>query len=126
MMERPPGFQRRDLLVGVLVASAIKLDLHPALDIASKACAPLFEDYPPDPKRWYPNITPAHARAAIAYAGRARGHGAITAEEYEWVTQMARKAILHDSSTVADAPSTRPRPRLLLRDYGDDDDPQAA
>jgi len=135
MMDRPPGFQKRDLLVGVLVGGAIKLNLHPALDIASKACAPLFDDYPPDTRLWYPVITSAHAQAAIAYAGRVRDADAITVEEYEWVCDMARKAIMRgnplEPSLSTEFPDAlggaKARPRLLLEDGGDDgNDPQAA
>ena len=93
-MNRPPGVTKRDLLVGVLVGGAIAAGLHPSLDIAARACEPLFEDYVPDMRRWYPIITSTHARAAIAYAGRAFRSGALTQEEYDWVCSKARMAIL--------------------------------
>ena len=94
-MQRPKGVTKRDLLVGVLVGGAIAAGLHPSLDIAAKACEPLFEDYAPDMRRWYPIITPTHAKAAIAYAGRAFRSGALTQEEYDWVCTKARMAIIH-------------------------------
>ena len=93
--ERPTGLTKRDLLVGVLAGGAVAAGIHPALDIAADACLPLFEDYVPDMRRWYPVITPVHARAAIAYAGRAFRCNALTPEEYAWVCEKARKAIIH-------------------------------
>jgi hypothetical protein len=92
---RPPGVTKRGLLVGVLAASAAAAGIHPALDIAAKACEPLFGDFVPDMRRWYPIIDPAHARAAISYAGRAFKLGALTKEEYDWVCDKARRAIIH-------------------------------
>jgi len=94
-MQRPKDVSKRDLLVGVLACTAVELKMHPALDIAAKACEPLFADYPPDANRWYPVITLEHARAAIAYAGRAFKFGAFTQEEYDFVCDKARKAIIH-------------------------------
>ena len=98
-MKRPEGLSKRDLLVGVLAGSAVAADIHPALDIAATACEPLFEDYVPDMRRWYPIITPTHARAAIAYAGRAFKCGALTPDEYDWIVEKARKAIIHGKPT---------------------------
>lgn len=94
-MQRPQGVTKRELLVGILAGGAVAAGLHPSLDIAAKACAPLFEEYAPDMRRWYPIITPTHARAAIAFAGRAHRSGALTQEEYDWICTKARKAILH-------------------------------
>ena len=94
-MQRPEGVTKRDLLVGILAGGAVAAGIHPALDTAAKACEPLFEDYLPDMRRWYPIITPTHARAAIAYAGRAHQLGALTKEEYDWVCTKARMAIIH-------------------------------
>ena len=93
-MNRPPGVTKRDLLVGILAGGAVAAGLHPSLDIAAKACAPLFEEYAPDMRRWYPIITPTHARAAIAFAGRAHRSGALTQEEYDWICTKARMAII--------------------------------
>jgi hypothetical protein len=127
---RPPGVTKRDLLVGILAASAVTAGIHPALDTAAKACEPLFEDYTPDPRRWYPIITPTHARAAIAYAGRAYKLGAITREEHDWVCTKARMAIMKppraESQVAMLRPLTHPRAHLLLRDGGDDGPPEAA
>jgi hypothetical protein len=94
MDSRPEGVTKRDLLVGILVGAAVAVGHHPALDIAATACEPLFEDYPPNMQRWYPIITPAHAQAAIAYAGRTYRAGALTQEEYDWICTKARMAIL--------------------------------
>ncbi len=93
-MTCPPGVSKRDLLVGVLACTAAQLKLHRALDIAAEACSPLFEDYTPDPKRWYPVIDANHAQAAIKYVGRALRFGAINQEEHDWVCEKARMAIL--------------------------------
>jgi hypothetical protein len=126
MTPRPAGVTKRDLLVGVLAASAVTVGIHPALDIAAKACEPLFEDYLPDMRRWYPIITPTHARAAIAYAGRGYRLGALTQEEYDWVCTKARMAIIHgkpqSDSALADFPG-----RLgAARHHEDDDGPPEA
>ena len=97
-MQRPDGLSKRDLLVGILAGSAVASGIHPALEIAATACEPLFEDYVPDMRRWYPIITPTHARAAITYAGRAFRCGALTPAEYDWVCEKARMAIIHNGS----------------------------
>ena len=76
-MNRPQAVTKRDLLVGVLACTAVQLKMPAALDVAAEACSPLFEDYAPDPKRWYPIIDVPHAQAAIKYAGRALRFGAI-------------------------------------------------
>ncbi len=128
--ERPAGLTKRDLLVGVLAGGAVAAGIHPALDIAADACLPLFEDYVPDMRRWYPVITPTHARAAIAYAGRAFKYGALTPDEYDWIVEKARKAIIHrptQSFALADFPGPLGRyPVILPPPTGDDDGPQAA
>lgn len=117
-MQRPNGLTKRDLLVGVLAGAAVVADIHPALDTAAKACEPLFGDYVPDMRRWYPVIDSAHARAAIAYAGRAFKSGALTTDEYEWICEKCRKAILYERV---------PNPAFSLgaATLGDDDGPQA-
>lgn len=96
-MKRPPNLSRRDLLVGVLAGAAVAAGIHPALDIAAKACEPLFEDYVPDMKRWFPVISKEHARAAIAYAGRAFKYGALEPDEYDWIVEKARMVIIRDA-----------------------------
>ena len=132
-MQRPQGVTKRDLLVGVLAGAAVASGFHPALDIAAKACKPLFDDYAPDMRRWFPIIDSSHARAAIAYAGRTFRLGALTKDEYDWICTKARMAILyHDNEHVlpsshrprdfalADYPGKlgeQVRPRLLLRDH---------
>ena len=129
MAGRPQGVTKRDLLVGILACTAVELKLHPALDIAAKACKPLFEDYAPDPSRWYPIIDSKHAQAAIQYAGRALKLGAISKDEHDWVCEKARMAILRPPRAESQVAMLRPLPpsraRLLLRD-GDDDGPEAA
>jgi len=136
-MKRPEGLSKRDLLVGVLAGGAVSADIHPALDIAATACEPLFEDYIPDMRRWYPIIDPAHARAAIAYAGRAFHHGALTPEEYDWICDKARKAIIHGKPSrnfaLADFPGRLGAGKVReigtgqeVVIVGEGDDPQAA
>ena len=94
-------------------------------------------------RRWYPIITPTHARAAIAYAGRAFKCGALTPDEYDWIVEKARKAIIHRKPTqnfalsdfpgplgagmfAAGANLTRSPENILQTMEGDDDGPQAA
>ena len=95
------GIEYRDILVGVLAGGAVAAGLHPALDIAAKACEPLFAEYPPDDRTWYPRISPTHARAAIAYASRAFQTVALTREEFDWVCVKANMAIKHDFTLLA-------------------------
>lgn len=85
------------MLAGVLAAAAGQLKLPASLDVAAKACEPLFADYQPDMRRWFPIITPMHARAAIMYAGRARAAGALTADEYDFVCGACRRTIFAGS-----------------------------
>ena len=142
-MQRPAALMKRDLLVGVLAGGAVAVGIHPALDIAAEACLPLFEDYVPDMRRWYPIITPTHARAAIAYAGRAFKYGALTPDEYDWICEKARMAIIHKPTTqsfalsdfpgrlgvgvfAAEANLTRAPENILATMEGDDDGPEAA
>lgn len=103
MIPRPKGVSKRDLLVGILGVTAVTLDKHPALDIASKACEPIFAlpEGAMIPKNWYPVIDIAHARAAIAYAGRALKLGALTQEEHDWVCEKARRAIMQGDAPDA-------------------------
>ena len=126
-MQRPEGVTKRDLLVGILAGGAVAAGIHPALDTAAKACAPLFEDYVPDMRRWYPIITPTHARAAIAFAGRSHRLGSLTQEEYDWVCTKARMAILHGkperSFALADFPG---RLGAAKRREDNDGPPEAA
>ena len=120
-MNRPQAVTKRDLLVGVLACTAVQLKMPAALDVAAEACSPLFEDYAPDPKRWYPIIDVPHAQAAIKYAGRALRFGAINQEEYIWICEKARMAILKPPRAESAVAIIRPlheRARLLLRDEG--------
>lgn len=120
-MNRPQAVTKRDLLVGVLACTAMQLKMPAALDVAAEACSPLFEDYAPDPKRWYPIIDVPHAQAAIKYAGRALRFGAINQEEHDWICEKARMAILKPPRAESAVAIIRPlheRARLLLRDEG--------
>ncbi len=92
MQARPTHLSKRDILVGLLTVTAVKLKLP--LHIAAEACEPLFEQPALVARNWYPIIDPAHAQAANTYAGRALRREAITREEYDWVCAVARRAIL--------------------------------
>lgn len=124
-LTRPPNLSKRDLLVGLLVATLVDSKVPCALDIAAKACEPLFGDYLPDMRRWYPVLDSSHAKAAIAYAGRALRYGALTQDEYDWICDKTRKAILSGKPdhpfALADFPG-----RLGAARHGDDDGPEAA
>ncbi len=97
-LPRPEGWTRRDLLCGVLAVTAAELHMPTPLDVATDACAPLFADVLPG-RNWFPVIAPAHARAAIAYAGRALKHGHITQPEYDFVCEKARRVIVRGLPT---------------------------
>jgi hypothetical protein len=77
----------------VLAATAVQLHLAAPLDVAAKACEPLFGAVPV-PEHWFPVIDPAHARAAIAYATRAVAHGQLTQDEADFVCTKARRVIM--------------------------------
>jgi hypothetical protein len=93
-MQRPEGYSKRDLLVGLLAVTACKLGLPAPLDLAAKVTEPLFGDYVPG-ERWFPLIDPAHARLAIHHATKLARDGYFTKEECDWICDKARKAIIH-------------------------------
>lgn len=94
MKERPAGITKRDILVGVLVASIMPaFGVAEAVELSSAACEPLFKSIPPG-ERWYPMIDATHCRLAIRYAARAHRYGVLTKEEYDYVCEKARRRLL--------------------------------
>lgn len=102
---RPRGWTHRDMLCGVLAATAVHMKLPAALDVATKACEPLFGDRPV-PTNWFPAISTTLAREAIGYAGRALRFGAMTKAEYDFVTDKARRALVREISYAEETPRT--------------------
>lgn len=93
-LDRPAGFQNRDLLAGTIACTAVAMKRPAGLEYASKLCEALFGDYPA-PANWYPALDTEHALAVITYAGKALKIGAFTKPEYDYVTDKARRSILH-------------------------------
>lgn len=91
--QRPQTFTPSDILVGVLAATAVKLQRPGALALAATACEALFGDYPA-PANWHPRIDPEHAQAAIVYAGEALRIGAVSKPEYDFVCNKSRRALI--------------------------------
>ena len=89
---------RRNLLLSVIGCGAAAAGLYPTIDKAIATVQDVVPDGPElDKRNWFPVIDAHHARAAILYAGRARRVGGLTEEEYLWVVEKARRAILNDS-----------------------------
>lgn len=103
-LPRPEGCCRRDILCGVLAVTAAELHMPTPMDVATDACAPLFADVLPD-RHWFPMIDPAHARAAIAYAGRAFKRGHITQPELDFVCEKARRVLVRGLPTRQEFPA---------------------
>jgi hypothetical protein len=89
--------RRRELLLGVFGCGAANAGLYPSIDKAVEAVAHAIPVDGLEKRNWFPVIDAHHAQAAIAYAGRARKIGGLTTEEYDWVCDKARRAILNDS-----------------------------
>jgi hypothetical protein len=90
----PPEFSKRDLLVGLLAVTGAQLHIPCALDAAAKATEPLFQMVPPN-ERWFPLISPVHARQAIFHATRLLRDGYFSKEECDWICAKARLAIIN-------------------------------
>lgn len=92
-LERPKGWSNRDVLCGVLAAAASQLKIPCALDVAAKACEPLWQGRRID-SDWYPVISPAHARTAVCCARAALNAGGISKSEYDFVCSKVRRVLV--------------------------------
>lgn len=109
-LARPKGWTNRDILCGVLASAANELKLPASLDVAAKACEPLWEGKLHDPK-WYPKISIAHAVAAVRCASAAMEAGAISKSEYDFVCAKCRCVLVREQPLESpDVRHENPRP----------------
>lgn len=92
IFSRPEGFTRHEALRAALASTAVQLKIPAGLAMIVRVCAPLFATTAP-PHNWFPDITPEHARATIKYARRMLDGKAITAAEYDFICDKARRVL---------------------------------
>lgn len=96
--DRPKGWTNRDVLCGVLAAAARELNLPASLDVAAKACEPLWTGQRINDD-WFPDISPEHAREAVAYARQALAADAITKGEFDFICAKTRRVLVRNQPT---------------------------